>query len=124
MKVFDIEKAKEGAAVCTRDGREVRILCMDRICNNGMKIIALVKDKDGLENMCCYPETGKFMCGDETNSNDLMMATNKKKMWANVYKIVGYFYPGSYLYDDKNRAEKSKKSVEDYIGTFEIEVEV
>ena len=45
MKKFDIEQAKHGAPVCTRDGREVRILCMDRICNNGMKIIALVKDK-------------------------------------------------------------------------------
>lgn len=59
--------------------------------------------------MYCYPETGKFMCGDEISSNDLMMATKKKKMWANVYKAGGYFYPGSYLYDDKNQAEKKQE---------------
>lgn len=29
MKQFDLEAAKKGAKVCTRDGREARILCFD-----------------------------------------------------------------------------------------------
>lgn len=30
MKEFDLEKAKAGHPVCTRDGHEARILCFDR----------------------------------------------------------------------------------------------
>ena len=31
MKEFDLELAKKGASVCTRNGRHVRILCFDRL---------------------------------------------------------------------------------------------
>lgn len=31
MKPFDIELAKQGKPVCTRDGRPVKILCYDFI---------------------------------------------------------------------------------------------
>ena len=40
---FDIEKAKAGTKVVTRDGRSVRIICWDY--NNMAPIIALVQDK-------------------------------------------------------------------------------
>lgn len=125
MKAFDFEKAKEGAPVCTQDGREVRILCMDRICNNGMKIIALVKDKNGLEDMCCYPETGKFMCGDETSSNDLMMAPVKKKVWINFYKTAADNIISDQLtWDSKDDAVKNSIECSRWIGAYEVEVEV
>jgi hypothetical protein len=29
IKPFDLEAAKNGAPVCTRDGRDVRIVCFD-----------------------------------------------------------------------------------------------
>lgn len=29
MKAFDLEAAKRGAAVCTRDGKQARIVCLD-----------------------------------------------------------------------------------------------
>lgn len=122
MKVFDIEKAKEGAPVCTREGKEVRILCFERECSNGSPIVALVKNENGVENVFVYPKTGRFMGDNIDHENDLVMAS--KKMWVNVYKAGEYFYPGDYLYDDKNRAEGSKKSIENYVGTFEIEMEV
>lgn len=124
MKAFDFEKAKQGAPVCTRGGKEVRILCFERVCNNGSPIVALVKNEDGIENVCTYPKTGKFMCDDKDHENDLVMVSDKKKMWVNVYKVGEYFYPGDYLYEDKSRAEGSKKSLKDYVGTFEVEVEV
>ncbi len=44
MKEFDLEKAKAGHPVCTRDGRETRILCFDR--KGGSPIVVLVKDAD------------------------------------------------------------------------------
>lgn len=42
MKPFDIELAKAGYPVCTRDGRPVRILCFDRKSVDGYSILALV----------------------------------------------------------------------------------
>lgn len=45
MKEFDLELAKKGASVCTRNGRHVRILCFDRLDNRGGHIVALVKNK-------------------------------------------------------------------------------
>ena len=124
MKAFDFEKAKQGAPVCTRDGKEVRILCFERVCYNDSPIVALVKNENGIENVCVYPKTGKFMCDDKDHENDLVMKPVKKKMWLNVYKAGEYFYPGGYLFEDKDRAEGGKKSPKDYIGTFEIEVEI
>ena len=40
--MFDLEKAKVGHPVCTRDGKEARILCFDRIGH--YPIVALVKE--------------------------------------------------------------------------------
>lgn len=58
LKPFSIELAKEGKPVCTRDGRDVRIVCFDM--ENEFPIVALVKDKDGKENAYTYPESGKW----------------------------------------------------------------
>lgn len=124
MKAFDFEKAKQGKPVCTRGGKEVRILCFERVCYNDSPIVALVKNENGIENVYLYPKTGRFIDDNEDHENDLVMVSDKKKMWVNVYKVGEYFYPGDYLYEDKNRAERNRKSIEDYIGTFEIEVEV
>ena len=44
MKPFDIELAKAGYPVCTRDGRPVRILCFDRKSVDGYSILALVDE--------------------------------------------------------------------------------
>ena len=33
LKPFDIQKAREGKPVCTRDGRKARIVCFDRVTN-------------------------------------------------------------------------------------------
>ena len=47
MKEFDLELAKAGFPVKTRDGKKARILCFDRIAST--PIVALVKIRDTLE---------------------------------------------------------------------------
>lgn len=47
LKPFDLEKAKAGAKVVTRDGREVRIICFDRKAPV-FKLVALINNK-GIE---------------------------------------------------------------------------
>lgn len=124
MREFDIEKAKQGEPVCTRCGKEARIICFDRDHHNDVPIIALVREHDdGDELVKTYNKYGVYT-GPEGSSYDLVMKPVKKKMWLNIYKAGEYFYPGGYLFEDKDRAEGGKKSIKDYIGTFEIEVEV
>lgn len=43
-KPFDLEQAKAGKPVCTRDGHKARIICFDAKLEN-YSIIALVKKK-------------------------------------------------------------------------------
>lgn len=57
MKPFDKEAAMQGAAVCTEDGRPVRILCFDCECVDG-PIIALCKNSMGIEQYGCFNYDG------------------------------------------------------------------
>jgi len=41
MKRFNLEAARQGAPVCTRDGHKARIICFDR--KEGQPIVALVE---------------------------------------------------------------------------------
>ena len=70
LKPFDLNAAKDGKSVCTKDGRPARIICFDTkgdIC----PIIALVED-NGLEVTIHYNEEGKS-CNKDSNE-DLLMA--------------------------------------------------
>lgn len=54
MNTFNLEKAKQGEPVITKDGKSVRIICFDRKFNvNGKdgSIIALVLGKSGKHEM-------------------------------------------------------------------------
>lgn len=86
LKPFDIQKAREGKPVCTRDGRKVRIICFD--AKDTQPIIGLYeKDIDGIvrEYLCSYHMDGR-MYDDLDCGYDLMMLKEKKEGWVNVYK--------------------------------------
>lgn len=55
---FDIEKAKSGKAVRTRNGMEVRILCYNRENRDKKCIVALIKNKNGNEQVQNYYADG------------------------------------------------------------------
>lgn len=57
MKPFDLEAAKRGAAVCTRDGSCVRIVRTD--CEGEDPIVALVNYKTG-EDVYTYNSRGRY----------------------------------------------------------------
>lgn len=56
-KEFDLELAKAGFPVKTRNGEKVRILCFDRIAST--PIVALVKIRDTLEKVYQYYNNGR-----------------------------------------------------------------
>ena len=85
LKPFNLQKAKEGKPVCTRNGRKARIICFDRDWD--MHIVALVSDPLG-ESVHYYLSNGKVDF-DKQNDEDLMMLPEKKEGWAviRIYDI-------------------------------------
>lgn len=75
MKNFDINLAKQGKLVCTRDGRKARIVCFDRKANT--PIVALIECDDRGKILQCVHNDGRCVHFD-TSGNDLMMLPEKK----------------------------------------------
>lgn len=116
LKPFDIQKAREGKPVCTRDGRKARIIAFDAKRKDEKNIIALVPSKDypGFEDLIAYPNNGNYYGGHE-NDGDLMMLTERKRGWVNVYK--------SQIHDTLESAKEGHKGTIDYIKTIRVEWE-
>ena len=110
LKPFDIQKAREGKPVCTRDGRKARIFCFD-LKNDEYPIVAAVEN-DSSETLFSYTTNGEIADGIESDK-DLMMFPEKRSGWVNVYshRLGG-------PYESKEYALKQK--MEDCIDTVKI----
>ena len=113
LKPFDIQKAREGKPVCTRDGRKVRIICFDSKNDPQRPIVALVEHNDN-ELLYEYTIDGKdcFSHISTTGTSDLMMLPEKKEAWVNVYKDS--------VYDTKDHALIGRSEIRGYIDTIKI----
>lgn len=118
LKKFDLEAAKAGKPVCTRDGRKARIICFDR--NWEYPIVALIECENGEEMISSCDKDGKARIY-ETQGTDLMMLPEKKEGWVNLCKnnngdtlTVGVF---------PNREEAVCNCPPSYLCTIKIEWE-
>lgn len=123
LKPFNLEAAKRGKPVCTRDGRKARIICFDlKDRDNYYSIVAII-ETDGYEVPCKFSKEGKF----EYNSiilddNDLMMLPEKKEGWINIYPYSkGNKNIGSSIFNSKEEALEN--AVPNLIDTIKIEWE-
>lgn len=82
LKPFNLEAAKAGKPVCTRDGRKARIICFDK--KDCKRIVALVQVNNETEVLYDYYNDGSVFHSD--SDNDLMMYPEKKEGWVNVYR--------------------------------------
>ena len=113
LKPFDIQKAREGKPVCTRDGRKARIICFDKK-NDYYPIIALV-ETEGKECIFQYTSNGEYLEGNENNSHsNLMMLPEKKEGCINVKKDASLF---------KSREEAERNCTKDY-ASVRVEFEI
>ena len=117
LKPFDLEAAKAGKPVCTRDGKKARIICFDR--KDIKPIVALVAFINGtsvIEKAFYYFEDGYHLSKNDKNNYDLMMLPEKKEGWVNVYK--------GGLLDTKSYPTKKeafdKACPEGYVDTIKI----
>ena len=114
FKPFDLEAAKAGKPVCTRDGRKVRIICFDYKGDaNAYPILALISTSNlsGVpsEIIIKYTEDGRYAkYNDVENDEDLMMLSEKKEGWAKVRKDIN-------LYDTKEEADRKMIGNDEYV---------
>ena len=123
MKPFNLELAKAGHSVCTRDGHDVRILCFDKK-NSKYPIVALVnKEKEEVIVNCGFNgEVRKSIF----HPHDLFMKPTKKEGWINIYKYESEdrcTYRGCAIYASKQNAIDEIMPSHSYIDTIKIEWE-
>ena len=126
MKQFNLKSyIANPRKVMTKDGRDVRILCVD--AKGDYPVVALIPDGEGeykrdhpemyTEDGCSYSGRMSFL--------DLFFAPEKKVGWVNVYEGAdGNSYVGdARIFKSKEDAEKEGKKWKDYIATVRIEWE-
>lgn len=112
LKEFNLEAAKAGKPVCTRDGRKARIICFDAKFPKTGNIVTLVEKKNGEEVALYHYDDGHCSIG---RGYDLMMLPQKKEGWIIIHKEAIY---------DKETAEKiAKETTADVIRIQKIEWE-
>ena len=126
LKPFDIQKAREGKLVCTRDGRKARIICFDVNCSNNQPIIALITEENGFESLYSFTSEGKWV--KEDSVHDLMMLPEKKEGWVNIYRDIDNNTPyteNDNIYSSRDKAKESAKmlNMKTYIDTIKVEWE-
>lgn len=86
FKPFDLEQAKAGKPVCTRDGRKARIICFDAKTLGDYPIIALVENADNsiYEAAYYFSDKGEYLRGNIRNI-DLVIPLEEHEGWVNIY---------------------------------------
>ena len=131
MKPFNLEEylKNPNKKVVTRDGRDVRIICTDRVSEKGYPLVVLVM-KDGHEFVHTYNMYGQFYTADTNHDLDLFFAPEKHEGWVNIYKAaiprktLGCLvtrYVGSSIWPTKEAAKTAADA--DDIVTIKIEWE-
>ena len=121
MKAFSLEEYLKDPSrkVVTRDGRNVRIICTDRV--GIFPIIGLISSDSiaDFEEIVWYTKEG--VCNTSTeNRHDLFFA-EKQEGWMNIYRARGYCYGGSVIYPTEVAAKASADP--DPVATIKIEWE-
>lgn len=95
MKPFNLEEAKAGKPVCTRDGRDARIICFDakdsETCKYKRPIVALITKIDGSEEDWFFYNDGLGNLNKSPSKYDLFMRPQKKKLWIGIEKAENSF---------------------------------
>lgn len=114
LKPFDLDAAKSGKPVCTRDGRKARIICFD--AKGDFPIAALV-ETNNIEEVYLYTNNGlsHLESNDLESSSDLMMLSEKRSGWAKIRKGIN-------LYDTKKEADRKMIGNDEYV-TAKVEWE-
>ena len=131
MKQFSLDEylANPSKKIITRDGRAVKIICID--AKGSFPVIGLVADAVtdvSSESPISFTKNGKYWNANNEITDsplDLFFASEKYEGWINIFKtsnniaVLGQ----SSIFESKEDAEKNGKDCECYVATIKIEWE-
>lgn len=128
MKPFDLELAKCGHDVVTRDGRLVKILYWNRRSKEGFTIVGIIEcpHKDYDETCVWYKDGNKSVVNPSID--DLFMKSTTEKMWGHYNKKTNemntqvFFTKTDALYHLQRMKEVFSGSMERQVVELEVEV--
>ena len=133
MKQFSLKDYLKDSSkknrVVTRDGRAVKIICID--AKGNFPVIGLVPDAvndTSSETPISFTTNGKYWNNQNDRADsplDLFFASEKHEGWINIFKSSNdiAFLGQSRIYESKEDAEKNGKDCECYVATIKIEWE-
>ena len=111
LKPFNLEEAKNGKNVYTRDGRKARVICFDRKGYGLYPMLALV-ETDGKESLIySYKADGMWSNTGEESRNDLMMLPETREAWIVVFETGGIYSVRIFWDEKKANALKESSNV-------------
>ena len=122
MKQFSLEEYLKNPdrKIVTRDGRSVRIVCVNRL-DNRYPVVALVRLGDDYEDIWGFTKDG--VSGEHgVNDYDLFFEPEKKTGWINLYNLSGKIVCGV-VYESEKAARVRIDENKSYITTIPIEWE-
>lgn len=120
---FDLERAKAGDPLVTREGRPARIICFDRISSSDYVLVVLGLSSNGNEWVYSVTSEGRESSNPTSeNSGDLFMKplniTRYRLIWVdNISKLPQYKD-----YDSMEDALLIYKSLPEAIFPFEVHI--
>ena len=131
MKQFSLDEylANPSKKIITRDGRAVKIICID--AKGSFPVIGLVADAVtdvSSESPISFTKNGKYWNANNEITDsplDLFFASEKYEGWINIFKSSNdiAFLGQSRIYESKEDAENGGKSCDSYAATIKIEWE-
>ena len=125
MKQFNLEEAKAGKPVCTRNGHPARIICFDKKYT-GYNIVALI-DFGNEECVANYTTNGRYYDNEDESDNDLFMCGEKHTGYVNIWKNTENILECGYVFESEEEAINSANncvlSYKKHIATIKIEWE-
>ena len=110
MKPFNLKEYLKNPSrkVVTREGRNVRILCVDKK-GGELPIIALIQQRTrNNEIIGTFTKEGKWSTTIEEQPNDLFFAPEKHEGWISIYQGKDGPITGNVIFTSKEEAEESK----------------
>lgn len=121
LKPFNLEAAKAGKPICTRDGRKARIICFDK--KGPYPIIALIETEELngeiTEYVQAYDKHGHSIDENTETKDDLVMLYKRKEKWINIYKIDNFYCTGE-VFSSKKMAEFANDNDKDRVALIKI----
>ena len=85
LRPFNLEEAKAGKPVVTRDGRKVRLFCFDLVGDDTIAgAVTIGEGKE--EDVTSWTAEGRYISRMEEHARDLFMAPVENTVWVNVYR--------------------------------------